>query len=125
MNNAVWWNLPFTSFLGLLIDIPYMQKYAHTRYNTELNLLPEPIPLIATTTPTVAKELQASSSTLSQIVISPLTNTEEMKSTKIFKKYNVLYFTKTGTNSIIKQSNIYLDKTREQLKNYIIKVGYL
>ena len=32
---------------------------------------------------------------------------------------------KQGTNSIIKQSNIYLDKIEEQLKNYIKEVGYL
>ena len=125
MNNAVWWYLPFTSFLGLLIDIPYMQKYAHTRYNTELNLLPEPIPLIATTTPTVAKELQASSSTLSQIVISPLTNTEEMKSTKIFKKYNsavFMIFTKDATNQY-QGSGFFVSEDGLAISNYHVFKG--
>ena len=45
--------------------------------------------------------------------------------------YNVIITPLTiFVNSFLKylkniMSNIYLDKTREQLKNYIIKVGYL
>lgn len=125
MNNAIWWNIPFTGFLGILVDIPYMQKYKQTRYNTDLSLLPKLIPLVesTTTTSTKPKELHASPSTLSQITVSSLT--EEMKSTKIFKKYNsavFMIFTKDA-RSEYQGSGFFVSEDGLAISNYHVFKG--
>lgn len=85
--SGFWWNLMFTGFFGLIVDIPYAMKYTQTNYNVELN--PRPV---AQPTPQLITNLEqyAPSSVLAEIVRG--SNMEEMKAQTIFKKYNSAVF---------------------------------
>ena len=42
MRGAIWWNLLFTGFIGVLADIPFATKYTNLYYSTNLSAKPQP-----------------------------------------------------------------------------------
>lgn len=89
-NGHVWWNLLFTGFIGVLVDIPYFEKYAETSYYVSLELQPKPAPKPAVVIPKVLSERRASYTTLSKIVFG--NSNTEMTAKEIYRKYKSAVF---------------------------------
>ena len=77
----VWWNMLFTGFIGVLVDIPYFEKYAQESYYANLELRPKPTPKPSIVVPKAPSEVRASYATLSKITLS--SSNIEMKAKEI------------------------------------------
>lgn len=119
----VWWNMLFTGFIGVLVDIPYFDKYAKTSYYANLELRPKPTPKPTVITPKVPMEMRASYTTLSKITLS--NSSREMKAKDIFKKYkSAVFMIYTSDNVSISQgSGFFVSSDGIGISNYHVFKG--
>ena len=125
MRGAIWWNWLFTGPIGLLVDIPYWNKYSQESYFTTLNYAPKPIvssPIVPAITP-MAPEMIASSTTLSQIELS--SSSVEMSVKSIYKKYNSAVFMiyTSDDKGIVQGSGFFVNKDGLAISNYHVFQG--
>lgn len=127
----IWWNILFTGFIGVLVDIPYFDKYKKTSYYANLELRPKPTPkpsVIVPKAPTVVapkapSEMRASYATLSKIALS--NSNTEMKAKQIFSKYNsAVFMIYTADNVSISQgSGFFVSSDGIGISNYHVFKG--
>ena len=72
IRGAVWCNLLFTGFIGMLADVPFWYKYKQTNYVARLKPAPKPThtTINRKATPAIPTERPLSSSALSEIAMS-------------------------------------------------------
>ncbi|MCH5311075.1 MAG: trypsin-like peptidase domain-containing protein [Prevotella sp.] len=128
MRGSIWWNLLFTGFIGVLVDLPYWDKYDGLYYYANLN--PAPVkkaetPKPSIVTPSAPKEMAASSSTLSRIEISY--SNIELKAQNIYQKYKSAVFMIYTSNerSISQGSGFFVSKDGIAISNYHVFKGTL
>lgn len=119
----VWWNLLFTGFIGVLVDIPYFDTYAKKSYSADLKLCPKPTPQPSVVVPKTPSEMRASYTTLSKIALS--NSTTEMKAKDIFKKYkSAVFMIYTSDNVSISQgSGFFVSSDGIGISNYHVFKG--
>lgn len=124
MRGAIWWNLLFTGFIGVLADIPFATKYTNLYYSTNLSAKPQPYtPTPSMASPTVAPEMRASHSTLSKIALS--NSNTEMKAKTIYRKYkSAVFMIYTSDNVSISQgSGFFVSSDGIAISNYHVFKG--
>ena len=119
----VWWNMLFTGFIGVLVDIPYFETYAKKSYYANLELRPKPTPKPTVITPKAPMEMRASYTTLSKIALS--NSSTEMKAKDIFKKYkSAVFMIYTSDNVSISQgSGFFVSSDGIGISNYHVFKG--
>lgn len=119
----VWWNMLFTGIIGVLVDIPYFDKYKQTSYYANLELRPKPTPKPAVIVPKAPSEMRASYATLSKIALS--NSNTEMKAKQIFSKYNsAVFMIYTADNVSISQgSGFFVSSDGIGISNYHVFKG--
>lgn len=125
MRGAIWWNWLFTGPIGLLVDIPYWDKYTSTYYKTNLSKLPQPKVYTPSKSSTIATELYASPYILNQI---PLSNSNlELKPKIIYKKCKsavFMIYTKDD-EGIAQGSGFFITSSGIAVSNYHVFKGSL
>lgn len=126
MRGAIWWNLLFTGFIGVLADIPFAEKYTKLSYSANLRALPEPKPYVpapSKTNSTLPSEMKASYSTLSKINLS--NSNTEMRAKSIYKRYeSAVFMIYTSDNVNISQgSGFFVSKDGIAISNYHVFKG--
>lgn len=128
MRGSIWWNMLFTGFIGVMVDIPYWEKYSELSYSTRLSAIP--VPKSYTPTPSiisssVPSEMKATTSTLSKIVNS--NSNTQMTGKAIFKKYNsAVFMIYTSDNKSISQgSGFFVSNDGIGISNYHVFKGSL
>lgn len=126
----IWWNMLFTGFLGVLVDIPYIDKYAETSYYASLQLQPKPTPKptpeLSLVVPEAPSEMRADYAILSKIV--PSNSSMEMDATTIFEKYNsAVFMIYTSDNYNVSQgSGFFVSSDGIGISNYhVFKGAYI
>ena len=126
MRWTVWCNLIFTGFIGMIVDIPFWDKYKQTDYTTRLTPIPKSTPKLPSnvrTTPTAPTEVLPSNSTLTEIAISH--SNEELTAERIFQKYqSAVFMIFTGNDYQVSQgSGFFISKSGIGISNYHVFKG--
>ena len=117
-NGHVWWNMLFTGVIGVLVDIPYFERYSSKYYSVNLISRPKPTPKPSTTVSKKQSYKMASSETLSKIVVS--NSNTELKANEIYKKYqSAVFMIYTSNNVRISQgSGFFVSSNGIGVSNY-------
>lgn len=122
---AVWCNLLFTGFIGMLADIPFWYKYKQTNYVVRLKSAPKPThtAINRKATPAIPTEMPLSSSALSEIAMS--NSDEELTAKTIYQKYqSAVFMIFTGNDYQISQgSGFFISKNGIGISNYHVFKG--
>ncbi len=117
----VWWNLLFTGFIGVLVDIPYFEKYAQTYYCAYLR--PKSTSKSSVVVSKAPSEKRANYATLSQISLSA--SNIEMNAKEIYRKYkSAVFMIYTSNNISISQgSGFFVSSNGIGISNYHVFKG--